>query len=119
VIGYHYERGLADGRKQPEFGEDISFFTHYIEAEVAVRVTDRLSVTCGVDIERNTFTSGIPDDDFRGAHEMLYQGELEARYELNTTIDLTLGYLHGQRKLSFEERTGIINTVWVGSVFRF
>lgn len=119
VIGYHYERGLAEGRKQPEFGEDISFFTHYVEAEMAVHVTDNVSIKCGVDIERNTFTSGIPDDDFRGAHEMIYQGGVEARYEINKTIALTLGYLHGQRKLSFEERAGIINTVWAGSAFRF
>lgn len=119
MIGYHYERGLAAGRKQPEFGEDLSFFTHYVEADVRVRVTERASIRLGFDFERNTFTSGLPEDDFRGATEHIYQGEAEARYELSKAIDLTLGYLRGQRKFSFEENSVTVNTVWLGSAIRF
>lgn len=119
MIGYHYERGLANGRKQPEFGEDTSSFTHYVEAEIKVRVTDKLSLKFGADLERNSYTSGILDDDFRGALDKFYQGEFEARYALNDAVDLTLGYIRGQGKLNFERDLNVINTVSFGSAFRF
>jgi hypothetical protein len=119
IIGYHYERGLAQGIKTPQLGEDISSFTHYVEAELEVRVTDKITVKGGFDFERNTFTSGFPDDDFRGAHEMIYQGEAAVRYQLTEALAFTIGYIHGQRKLSFEEEASKINIVSFGSAFNF
>jgi hypothetical protein len=119
TVGYHYERGLADGRHNPQVGEDISYFTHYIEAELEARVTDRLTLIGGVDLERTTYTSGIPDDDFLGTRERIYQGEILARYQLTEALALSVGYLHGRWKLSYEEEAAKINTVTFGSTFRF
>lgn len=119
MLGYHLERGLAKGRKQPEFGEDVSSYIHYVEAEIVARVTDRISIRCGVDFEKTSFTSSLPDDDFRDAHDTTVQGEIEGRYALTQGIDLTLGYLRSQGRLTFERDLTIVNTVWIGSAFRF
>jgi len=119
VVGYHYERGLADGRHNPQIGEDISYFAHYVEAELETRVTDRLTLICGFDFERTNYTSGFRGDDFRGTHEGIYQGEVLARYQLTEALGLSIGYLHGQWKLSYEEKAAQINTATFGSQFRF
>ncbi len=119
MLGYHLERGLARGRKQPEFGEDVSSYMHYVEAEIVARVTDRISIRCGVDFEKTSFTSSLPDDDFRDAHDTTVQGEIEGRYALTQGIDLTLGYLRSQGRHTFERDLTIVNTVWIGSAFRF
>lgn len=119
VVGYHYERGLADGRHNPQIGEDISYVTHYIEAELEARVTDKLTLIGGFDLERTSYTSGIPGDDFLGTRERIYQGEVMARYQLTEALALSVGYLHGRWKLSYEDEAAKINTVTVGSLFRF
>jgi hypothetical protein len=31
-FSYHYERGLAEGRKQPQFEDDTSYVNHYLSA---------------------------------------------------------------------------------------
>lgn len=119
MLGYHYERGLADGRNQPQFEEDISFFNHYVAAELEVHMTEQTAVTFGFDFEKNTFTSGLPNDEHRNANEKIYQGEVEVRHAVNETVDLTLAYQRGQRRFSFEPSTAFVDTVWIGSAFRF
>lgn len=119
VVGYHYERGLADGRHNPQIGEDISYVTHYVEAELEARFTDKLTLLGGFDLEQTNYTSGLPGDDFLGAREKIYQGEVLARYQLTEALALSIGYLHGRWKLSYEEEAARINTVTFGSLLRF
>ena len=119
VVGYHYERGQSDGRHNPQIGEDISYITHYVEAELEGRVTDKLTLIGGFDFEHTKYTSGLPGDDFLGARERIYQGEFKARYQLTDALALSIGYLHGRWKLSYEEDAAKINTVTFGSQFRF
>lgn len=119
VLGYHYERGLADGRYQPQFEEDISSFTHYVVSEVDVHLTEHLDVRLGFDFELNTFTSGFDDDEHRNANEKIFQGEIEAFYEVNEHLEVSVGYQHGQRKFNFEPESANVNTIRAGSVFHF
>ena len=119
LLGYHYERTLADGRKKPEFEDDISSFIHYVVAELEVEVTEKTAVKLAFDFERTNYTTGIPDDERRNGSENIYQGEVELRHAIHENIDLLVAYLRGQRKFSFEDRQAIINTVWIGSTFRF
>ena len=72
ALGYHYERGLADGRNQSRFEEDISYFNHYVAAELEVHMTKTTTVKLGFDFEKNTFTSGLPDDEHRHGNEKVY-----------------------------------------------
>lgn len=119
LLGYHYERGLADGRSQPQVHDDISYVNHYASAELVVQAMDRVSVLLGFDYERDNFTSGLTGDVHRGAHENVYQGDLEIQYRSTGATTLKFGCQHGGRKFSFE-RDSVSNTnVWVGSDFRF
>ena len=119
VVGYHYERTLADGRKKPELEDDISSFIHFIVAELAVEVTEKTALTFGFDFERTDFTTGIRGDERRNGSENVYQGEIEVRHAIHKNIDVSLSYQRSQRKFSIEDRQAIINTVWIGSAYRF
>ncbi len=119
ILGYHYERGLADGRNQPQYEEDISFFNHYVAVELNVSVTHKTAVRFGFDFERNTFTSGLHDDEHLNANEKIYQGEVAISHVLQEGVDFTFAYQHGQRKFSFEPSAAVVNTVWIGSVVQF
>ena len=119
ALGYHYERGLADGRNQPQFEEDVSYFNHYVAAELEVHVTEKTAVKFGFDFEKNTFTSGLPGDEHRNGNEKIYQGEVEVRHAVNEAVDVTMAYQRGQRKFSFEPSAAFVNTVWMGGAFRF
>jgi hypothetical protein len=41
MLGYHYERGLADGRNEPKLRDDISYVNHYVSVELNIHLTDR------------------------------------------------------------------------------
>ncbi len=119
IIGYHYERGLADGRSQPQFEEDLSYFSNYLVAELEVNVTPNTSITFGFDFEQNTFTSDISTDEHQNANEKIFQGDIELRHVINDTIDFTMAYQRGQRKFNFESSKAVVNTVWFGGKFHF
>ncbi len=51
ALGYHYERGLADGRKQPELQDDISYFNHFVTGELEYEITERLGLEMGLHYE--------------------------------------------------------------------
>jgi hypothetical protein len=65
-LGYHYERGLADGRNEPELEDDVSYVNHYVTAELDIELAKRLSLSMGAHYERNNWTSGIPGDETAG-----------------------------------------------------
>ncbi len=119
VLGYHYERGLSAGRNLPQFDEDISSKTHYVVAEVEVRVAEKSSIKLGFDFEKNLFTSRFVDDEHHNAYENIYQGEIEFLYEINKNFDFIVEYIYGQRKFNFEPHTAKVNTVRVGGELRF
>jgi len=119
LVGYHYERGLAEGRRQPQAHDDISYVNHYASAELVVQAMERVSVIFGLDFERNNFTSGLENDVHRGAYENVYQGDLEFEYRLTNAMTLKFGCQHGSRKFNFEP-TSVTNTnLWLGGDFRF
>lgn len=119
ILGYHYERGLADGRNLPQYEEDISSFTHYAVLESIFHLAEDWRIKTGFDFELNTFTSGFMKDEHRNADETIFQGEVEVLHEVSECVELSLGYLHGERKFNFEPETARVNTIRVGGVIRF
>ena len=119
MLGYHYERGLADGRNEPELRDDISYVNNYVLVELDIDLTDRTSLRFGFDYERNDFTSGIPEDIHRDGYENIFQGDVEIRHAFTPSMDIAVGYQRGQRKFSFEPSTEFVNNVWVGLEGRF
>lgn len=119
ILGYHYERGLADGRNQPQYKDDVSYINNYVTAGVEAELTRRLSLEMAAHFERNNWTSTIVGDERNGAHETIVQGEMLFQYRLTDQAQLTCGFQRSQRRQSFEHE-GVFNTnVSMGASYRF
>ena len=101
-LAYHYERGLADGRNQPQLKDDVSYVNHYGSADVEVEVTDRVSFVAAFHYERNNWTSGIPGDERQGAHENIFQGDAIVYYRIADKSRVGIGVQRSSRKESFD-----------------
>ena len=104
-LSYHFERGLAEGRSQPQFADDTSYVNHYLTADVDVELTERLSLLTAVHYELNNWTSGLMGDERNGAHEDIYQGDMRLAYRLTDSLQGFGGVQHSIRKESFESRS--------------
>jgi hypothetical protein len=62
-LSYHYERGLAEGRNQPQVEDDTSYINHYLTADADVELTERLSLLTAFHYEYNIWTSGLAGDE--------------------------------------------------------
>lgn len=118
ALGYHYERGLADGRKQPELQDDISYFNHFVTGEFEYEITERLRLEMGLHYEFNGWTTGIQGDERKGQHENVIQGDIVSRYRVNEGLQLTAGFQGAHRKESFEKGLKNLNT-WLGAKLAF
>ena len=101
-LGYHYERGLADGRNEPEFEDDVSYVNHYVTAELDIELKDRLSLLMAAHYERNNWTSGIPGDERNGGHEDIVQGEMILVRQISDRVRIFGGFQRSTRKESFD-----------------
>ena len=113
-LSYHYERGLAEGRNQPQFEDDTSYINHYLSADVDVELTERLSLFTAVDFEHNIWTSGLAGDERNGAHENIYEGDLTLAYRLTDSIEGFGVVQRSSRKESFESRSIKNTNVGIG-----
>jgi len=108
-VSYHYERGLADGRNQPQLKDDVSYVNHYGSVDFDAELIERFSFAAGFHYERNNWTSGIPGDVRQGGHEDIYQGEAVVYYRLADKARVGLGVQRSNRKQSFEP-SSVTNT---------
>ncbi len=75
ALGYHYERGLADGRKESALKDDISYNNHFVTGELEFEITKNIGLEMAIHYEFNAWTTDIQD----GGHEratckMLFRG---------------------------------------------
>ena len=119
VAGYHYERGLADGRNQPQFMDDTSYINHYVTIGLEAEVTERLLVEVGLHFERNNWTSEIEGDERKGGHETVWQGEVTLRYRISEHLALLAGFQRAQRRQSFEEEVVHNTNFSLGATYLF
>ncbi len=118
-MGYHFERGYADGRRQPQFHDDVSYNNHYLSTELEVEVAERTTLELAVHYERNDFTSDLSGDERKGANEDVFQGDAEIRHRVSDAFEVKVGFQRSQRKTSFEPSTLIDVNVWVGVQYQF
>jgi hypothetical protein len=118
-LSYHYERGLAEGRNQPQFEDDTSYINHYLSADVDVELTERLSLLTAFHFEHNIWTSELAGDERNGAHENIYQGEVILVYRLTDSIQGFGGVQRSSRKESFEPSSIQNTNVGTGLSARF
>jgi hypothetical protein len=101
-LSYHYERGLAEGRNEPQLRDDVSYVNNYVSADVDVELIKRLTLSAAFHYERNDWTSGIVGDIRNGAHENVIQGEVMLIQQLTESIRAMVGFQRSNRKQSFE-----------------
>ena len=118
ALGYHYERGLADGRKQPELKDDISYYNHFVTGELEYEITEQLGLEMALHYEFNGWTTGISSDERKGQYENVIQGDIAARYRVNEVLQVTAGFQGSHRKESFEAGLKNLNT-WLGAKLAF
>lgn len=118
ALGYHYERGLADGRKQPELQDDTSYYNHFVTGELDYEIMEYLSLEMALHYEFNGWTTGIQGDERKGQHENVIQGDIGVRYHVNDNLQVTAGFQGAHRKESFEAGLKNLNT-WMGAQLAF
>lgn len=97
VIGYHYERGTANGADLPLLADDVSYVNNYASTELEVEFAERFTLITGLHFERNDWTSSLEGDERRGAFETIWQGEALLIYRANDQIKLYGGVQHSNR----------------------
>jgi len=118
-FSYHYERGLAEGRNQPQFEDDTSYINHYLSADVDVELTERLSLLTAFHFEHNIWTSGLAGDERNGAYENIYQGEMFLTYRMTESIQGFGGVQRSSRKQNFESNSIDNTNVGIGLSAQF
>lgn len=96
-LAYLFEQGLADGREQTQFRDDVSYRQHFTSIGAAVQITEPLSLLVGYAYRRKEFTSEIVGDLNRGVVDTTHQGSAELHYRLSDAAMLTLGVQRSQR----------------------
>jgi hypothetical protein len=79
-----------------------------------VELTDRLSLLTAAHYELNNWTSGLEGDERNGAHEDIYQGEVQLAYRLTDPLVGFVGLQHTSHKQSFESSAVLESNVGVG-----
>ncbi len=96
-LGYLYERGLADGRGDTRFNDDISYRQHFVSAGGSLRMTPKLSLNLQYAFRRKNFTTDLAGDTHLGRQDTTHQGTAELRYAFSDSTGVTLGFQYGQR----------------------
>ena len=117
-LSYHYERGLAKGRNQPQFEDDVSYINHYWSVDGDIELTERLSLQTAFHYEHNIWTSSLAGDERNGAHENVYQGDITLAYWLTDSIQGFGEIQYSSRKESFESSFDNTN-ISIGLTTRF
>lgn len=119
ALGYHYERGLSQGRQEPQFNDDVSYVNHYVTGEIGVEFAHAWKVEVGMHFERNDWTSGLPGDRRNGQYETVVQGDLIVTNRLTKVAQLAAGVQRQHRKESFEENPVTGTNFWLGAEIQF
>jgi hypothetical protein len=96
-LGYQYERGLADGRGDTRFNDDISYRQHFVSAGGNLRLAPKLSLNLTYAFRRKDFTTELAGDTHLGRRDSTHQGMAELRYAWTGATGITLGFQHTQR----------------------
>lgn len=96
-LGYIYERGLADGRGNVQFNDDVSYRLHAVSAGMDLRLIKSLSLHRGYIYRRKDFTGELLVDTHLDRHDDSHQGMAEFRYRLNEAASLSVSFQRTQR----------------------
>ncbi len=119
ILGYHYERGLADGRHEAELHDDASYVHHFASIGIEADLMEHLELELDFHYERNNFTSGNPEDERFNGHENIFLGSGRLSYQLTDHTALTFMVQRSNRRQNFHQTHDHNTNVSVGAVYRF
>ena len=100
LVGYHFERGLADGRHQPWLADDVSYDNNFVSTELEWEFIERYQLTLGLHYEFNDWLSHQAADERYGTYENIYQGAVLLRHDLNDATRLYGGVQYSYRTVN-------------------
>jgi hypothetical protein len=104
TFSYLYERGLADGRGDARFNDDVSYREHFASIGPEVRLTDAVRVSLIYAHRLKLFTSDLIGDTHFNRSDNTHQGMAELSYVLTRASVVTLAYQRTQRDSTNENR---------------
>ncbi len=115
VLGYHYERGLSEGRHQPELHDDGSYVLHFASIGLEIDLLEHLELNVDFHYERVNFTTGISDDHhhFHGSEDIFF-GIGRLLYQVTDNTAVTLLVQRANRSLSSEHEDSQLHNTNVG-----
>ncbi|MGE3155036.1 MAG: hypothetical protein AB7G48_20815 [Nitrospiraceae bacterium] len=119
TLGYLYERGLADGRNEPQFQDDVSYYLNMLSAGAEIRLLPKVTLSLMYLYLRKDFTSGIAGDPHVGRIDQTHQGWIELSYQLTIRATLTAGFQRTQRTSTNIDRNFQDSIFSVGVLYQF
>ncbi len=119
TLDYLYERGLADGRDEPQFKDDVSYKQHFVSLGTLFQLTKPLSLELTYVYRNKQFTTEIVGDPQRGTVDSLHQGTAEIHYDLTPAARVTLGFQRTQRASNPSTRDFFNTNTSLGVQYRF
>lgn len=119
ILGYHYERGLAEGRHEVHLHDDASYVHHFASIGFDAELMEHLELDLDFHYERNNFTTGMPEDERFGGHENVYLGTGRLIYHLTDRTTLTLTVQRSNRQMNFHHTHDFNTNVGAGVIHRF
>jgi len=119
TLAYLYERGLADGRDQPQFRDDVSYRQHFLSFSGDLRLAEPLSLKLSYVFRPVEFTSDLAGDPNRGREDVTHQGLGELRYQLTEKLTVTAGFQRTQRTSTASASGFFDDIVSFGAQYRF
>jgi len=104
TLSYLYERGLADGRGDTRFNDDVSYRQHFVSAGPEIRLADAATLSLLYAYRLKEFTSELVGDTHFNRFDNTHQGMAELSYVLTQASVVTLGYQRTQRDSTNQNR---------------
>ena len=119
TLGYLYEGGLAEGRNQPQFQDDVSYRLHHVSAGTELRLRAELSLQLVYTYQRKDFTTDFVSDTHLDRHDDTHQGLVDLAYGLSPASVVSVGVQHTERTSTNALRSFKDTILYVSGEYRF
>ncbi len=119
TVAYLYERGVADGRQETQFKDDISYHQHFASLGVTMWLQPALSATVGYAYRQKLFSSDIVGDTNKGVTDSTHLGSAEVHYQLTPVSVVTVEVQRSQRSSNTATRDFFNTNISLGMQYRF
>ena len=104
TLSYLYERGLADGRGDRRFNDDVSYRQHFLSAGPEIHLADAATLSLFYVYRHKLYTSDLAGDTHFNRLDHTHQGIAEFTYAMNHATAVMMGYQRTQRDSTNQTR---------------